>query len=86
MQNIQTDNNLFKEQEIKIIEDSLAKTIIKLHTSIELCKTFSTDFSGSTLSAAIIHGNQLLTCHLGDSRVIMISSEDSYFDTDNISN
>jgi serine/threonine protein phosphatase PrpC len=82
LQNIQTDNNLFKDQEVKIIESCLKDSLIKLATSIEVSKTFSTDFSGTTLAAALIHGNHLLTCHLGDSRVIMISKIDSYYDSD----
>ena len=68
--------------EIKIIENCLKDSLIKLATSIEVSKTFSTDFSGTTLAAALIHGNHLLTCHLGDSRVIMISKIDSYYDSD----
>ena len=56
--------------------------MITLATSVELKSSFSIDFSGSTLAAAVIHGNHLFTSHLGDSRIIMISKIDSYYDSD----
>ena len=40
-------------------------------------KLFNAEMSGTTLTSALIIGNQLYTCNVGDSRIIMVSDVDN---------
>ena len=61
------------ETEDKIITDALYNSVIKCQYHVEANSVFNVQLSGTTFTSGFFNGNQLYTCNVGDSRVILIS-------------
>ena len=68
---------LQQQTEEKIITDSLYNAVIKSQYDLENNGQFNVQLSGSTLTSAFFSGNQLFTANSGDSRVILVSADES---------
>lgn len=64
-------------REEKIITDALYNAVIKSQYDLENNGVFNVQLSGTTLTSAFFSGNLLYTANCGDSRVILISTDDS---------
>ena len=64
---------MLQAQEEKIIADALYNAVIKCQYHIESNAVFNVQLSGTTFTSGFFSGNQLITCNVGDSRVILVS-------------
>ena len=62
--------------EEKVILDSIYNSVIRNQYLLEQNQVFNVQLSGTTFTSGFFSGNQLFTSNVGDSRVILISTED----------
>ena len=71
--------NIIQENETNdedMFRESIEYATEKVHQEMSSNTIFNAEQSGTTLNSILIFGNQMLTCNLGDSRAIIISSVD----------
>mgnify|MGYP002820911963 CR=1 FL=1 len=68
---------MLQAQEEKIIADALYNAVIKCQYHIESNAVFNVQLSGTTFTSGFFSGNQLITCNVGDSRVMLGSLDET---------
>lgn len=59
------------------MSDAIYNSVIKAQYQLETNSVFNVQLSGTTFTSGFFSGNQLYTANVGDSRVIVISVDDS---------
>ena len=55
----------------------MKSAVERIHGEMSSGKLFNAEMSGTTLTSVLIFGNQLFTCNVGDSRIILVSTVDN---------
>ena len=68
---------IHQTHEEKLLSDALYNSVLKAQYQLETNGVFNVQLSGTTFTSGFFSGNQLYTANVGDSRVIVISVDDT---------